>query len=85
MCYMNSYNCAVECLNTDLNITALQSNVIEGLNSYSGCHITSCVMVVQDSTSPIIFDQSYIFPFIIIVLFSLVITYYLTKGWWPNN
>lgn len=47
MCYMDTYNCIVECVNTELNTTSAMGGTIEGMRQIGmqSCHIRTCEIV----------------------------------------
>jgi disulfide bond formation protein DsbB len=46
MCYGISYDCTIDCINTNLNTTKLGEGVVTGMMPYNGCTIT-CADGVQ--------------------------------------
>lgn len=83
MCYQESYNCIVSCLNSDLNMTDINNNVISSVGNFrNDCKIMSCDII--PITEPTIFDTIFNIPIIpmIIIFSSILIIYSLVYLYW---
>lgn len=50
MCYLDTYTCSVQCLNSNLNMTSAMNGTIESIRSIgTGCHVTACELVSHAS------------------------------------
>jgi hypothetical protein len=73
MCYQESYNCVVSCLNSDLNMTNINNNIISSVGNFgNGCKIMSCnIIPITEST---MFDTIFNIPIIpLIIIFGSII------------
>lgn len=46
MCYLDTYNCTITCLNSGLNVTSAMNGTIRSQNLDGvSCHVTGCELV----------------------------------------
>lgn len=92
MCYMDTYQCSIRCINSDLNISEAMNGTITGMYPYMShlddrCRVVSCSLVehfIEGSSANVdITSIGYnsVIPLLIIavIILAMVTVWYLGK------